>query len=537
VTFAASPWWEDPAQLAELWRWLEERGMEPTDPPHFMEHPWPATWPLATEPWHHQLDAFDFAAERAPRCSRSAWAAASRPPRSRSLEHDRAAARPRAVPQERRRRVAPPVREHAARDWETGPATSPARAARCATRASRAAPSRSWTRSSTRTSPAAAVRRRQLRGRPQGDLRRVLETPRGTRRPRRVAPHQGARRRAVPVRRAPVRARPPRAAAACSRSPARRCRTARWTSTPSTARSTRRSSAPATPRSAPATAPEGQVRPRRRHPVYLTTPGGQPIYEGVRPDRLHELSARVDRIMFRVDQAELDQQLGLADPVDVYRTCELGGEARRVYDELERDGIAAVRDGVVTAANAMVTRAAPRAGRQRLRHRRRHRPRARARRRPARQGQAARRRPRGPAAHASRSSSSRASTTTSTQIRAIAEKQGRRYGELSGRRRDGLTEDSTMARTSTSSACSCSPAASASTSPARATASTTRSTSASATTCSRASGCTARPGRRVTYLHLLAESTVDRAIYGALRRPRGRHHGVPRPPQPEGKTP
>jgi hypothetical protein len=37
---AASPWWEDPAQLAELWRWLEERGMEPTDPPHFMEHPW-----------------------------------------------------------------------------------------------------------------------------------------------------------------------------------------------------------------------------------------------------------------------------------------------------------------------------------------------------------------------------------------------------------------------------------------------------------------------------------------------------------------
>jgi hypothetical protein len=36
----SDPWWEDPAQLAELWRWLEERGMEPTDPPHFMEHPW-----------------------------------------------------------------------------------------------------------------------------------------------------------------------------------------------------------------------------------------------------------------------------------------------------------------------------------------------------------------------------------------------------------------------------------------------------------------------------------------------------------------
>jgi hypothetical protein len=37
---AAVEWWTDPAQLAELWRWLEEQGREPTDPPHFMECPW-----------------------------------------------------------------------------------------------------------------------------------------------------------------------------------------------------------------------------------------------------------------------------------------------------------------------------------------------------------------------------------------------------------------------------------------------------------------------------------------------------------------
>lgn len=40
VSPAARDWWDDHDQLAELWRWLEDRGWEPDDVAHFLEHPW-----------------------------------------------------------------------------------------------------------------------------------------------------------------------------------------------------------------------------------------------------------------------------------------------------------------------------------------------------------------------------------------------------------------------------------------------------------------------------------------------------------------
>lgn len=36
---APRDWYEDHENLAELWRWLEERGEQP-DPAYFLEKPW-----------------------------------------------------------------------------------------------------------------------------------------------------------------------------------------------------------------------------------------------------------------------------------------------------------------------------------------------------------------------------------------------------------------------------------------------------------------------------------------------------------------
>lgn len=89
-------------------------------------------------------------------------------------------------------------------------------------------------------------------------------------------------------------------------------------------------------------------------PAYLTTPGGQVIYDGVRDDRVDELMARVAPYMFTVDADELDRKLGLLEPRDVYRETELDPASRRVYQDLERDLVSRVGEGVVTASNAMV---------------------------------------------------------------------------------------------------------------------------------------------------------------------------------------
>lgn len=89
-------------------------------------------------------------------------------------------------------------------------------------------------------------------------------------------------------------------------------------------------------------------------PLYLTGPNGQAIYEGLRLDRAEEFYARAGKIMFQVSQEDLDTALGLAEPVDLYRSTDLEPATRRVYKDLQRHLIADLESGIVTAANAMV---------------------------------------------------------------------------------------------------------------------------------------------------------------------------------------
>ncbi len=90
-------------------------------------------------------------------------------------------------------------------------------------------------------------------------------------------------------------------------------------------------------------------------PQYHMTPGGQRIPDGVDPEREPELMARVSPHILRVSQAELDAQTGLHEPPPQLRTCTLAPATRRVYDALEKDLIARTDQGVITAANAMVS--------------------------------------------------------------------------------------------------------------------------------------------------------------------------------------
>jgi len=65
---------------------------------------------------------------------------------------------------------------------------------------------------------------------------------------------------------------------------------------------------------------------------------------------LDELEALMKTITFRVSKDVLD----LPPETHVTYECELAPEAQRVYRDLEEDFVAEVRDGRVTAANAMV---------------------------------------------------------------------------------------------------------------------------------------------------------------------------------------
>jgi hypothetical protein len=89
-------------------------------------------------------------------------------------------------------------------------------------------------------------------------------------------------------------------------------------------------------------------------PIYHRTPRGDLIPDGVRPDRETELMARIAPHVHRVTQDELDAQTGLVETAPQLRTCVLRPAARRVYDALERDLIAQTAQGTITAANAMV---------------------------------------------------------------------------------------------------------------------------------------------------------------------------------------
>lgn len=65
---------------------------------------------------------------------------------------------------------------------------------------------------------------------------------------------------------------------------------------------------------------------------------------------LDDLKKRMSRIAFRVDSSVLD----LPDLLHHEVGIELSGRAKKIYDGLEKDFIAQVEDGVITAANAMV---------------------------------------------------------------------------------------------------------------------------------------------------------------------------------------
>jgi SNF2 family DNA or RNA helicase len=89
-------------------------------------------------------------------------------------------------------------------------------------------------------------------------------------------------------------------------------------------------------------------------PMYLTGPKGEPLYEGLRLEAADDFYERAGRIMFQVSQDELDLMLGLPDAVDIYRTTDLEPATRRVYKDLQKHLIAELDAGTVTSANAMV---------------------------------------------------------------------------------------------------------------------------------------------------------------------------------------
>jgi SNF2 family DNA or RNA helicase len=72
---------------------------------------------------------------------------------------------------------------------------------------------------------------------------------------------------------------------------------------------------------------------------------------GIRPEMEQEFNKKMHSIMFRVPQEELDKKLPPFNHME--RFCELGAEAKRIYKELEKDMIAGVQDGSVTVANAL----------------------------------------------------------------------------------------------------------------------------------------------------------------------------------------
>lgn len=75
------------------------------------------------------------------------------------------------------------------------------------------------------------------------------------------------------------------------------------------------------------------------------------VYKGMRPDRYEDFTRRVAP---RIHQVATSDVLDLPDVRDQTRSATLSPKARKVYDSLERDLIADIDTGVVTAANAMV---------------------------------------------------------------------------------------------------------------------------------------------------------------------------------------
>lgn len=246
-------------------------------------------------------------------------------------------------------------------------------------------------------------------------------------------------------------------------------------------------------------------------------PGGNVAikYVGIREDRRAEFSALLSQVVYSVTQEYLDAALDLPEAVDIVRTCTLGGASRRAYDDMAADLIAEIDGSEAVAANAMVltTRLAQLSG-------------------------GFCKTPDGQVVYAAQPPEKAVLlgeilddidpatpvvvfarfTADLAAIKAAAEKAGRRYGELSGQRRDGLTTDGKLAPgvqvlgvqyqaggvgvdLSASPVC------------------VFYSLDFRLSDHLQARKRVHRPGQsqRVTYVYLLAEETLDRAVLGALR--------------------
>lgn len=89
---------------------------------------------------------------------------------------------------------------------------------------------------------------------------------------------------------------------------------------------------------------------RDGEPIYALGPQGEPLFDGIADARRDEFTQRLQRVVFRVSQDDLDEMIGLEDASSVIRTCELEPATRRVYEELKKDLIAELRDTGATIA-------------------------------------------------------------------------------------------------------------------------------------------------------------------------------------------
>lgn len=245
-------------------------------------------------------------------------------------------------------------------------------------------------------------------------------------------------------------------------------------------------------------------------------PGGvkKERFAGLRDDRKDEFAGLLSRHIHQVPQDELDEALGLIEPVDTTRICTLGPEARQAYDAMQKDLLAFISQREVEAANAMVltTKLAQLSG-------------------------GFCKTPDGDIVYAS-DPPEKAQLLADLldeipadepivvfarfhadldQIARVAAATGRQYGEISGRRRDGLSADSKLQ-------------------PGVLLLGVQLQAGGVGIDLTRAAVCVFysldfrladylqsrkrvhRPGqtRRVTYVHLLAEDTLDRAVIGSL---------------------
>lgn len=266
-------------------------------------------------------------------------------------------------------------------------------------------------------------------------------------------------------------------------------------------------------------------------PIYHLTPRGDRIPDGIKPDTEHELMKRIAPWVHRVSQAELDAQTGLAETPPQLRTCVLRPATRATYDELQRDMIARVGDGTITAANAMVnvTRLAQATsgygvdagdptGKTHINLTPGHLP-------------------------------EKAALLADilddeipdirepivifarfhhdlNMIRQVCEKQGRRYGEISGRRDDGL--DGHRMATDIDVVGVQPQAGGAGISLTRAAVCIFYTSDWSLSNYDQAKRRVLRQGqtRHVVYLHLVAQDTIDEALYGALKKRRETNDAV-----------